>query len=900
MKVFIFILFTLSSLAFGKFERKILIDFDKLNSGHPFDVVEDANRNKIGTFKPHEYYNFKLKDLNVKNWDYFDRIELDIFNPNHVSTQLFFTLQDEATKDYWTQINHVQSISPGWNRLSLSLHQMVGERGSVKVSRYLNLNKLKKIFIVVDPDKKSELSDISFKIDNVSVVKEDKIEKNKDILAFDFSDVDRNVAPFVCVTDKTQYSDNLGYGFTDIKLYRNEDSKNASTVLRSTISVFNSNFKVKVPNGKYRFQLIMDQQGYWDVPFYKERMVYVNGKPIYKEIRNNGNEFLKDLLRFENINPNNSSDPYELYIKPIFNKIESEVDVKNGELNFNTSGDEMAVSLNSLIIWKADQQSLASDFLNKIENKYKDEFELNARKILTPKIPVNTPLVSIIKADGDLSISVPRPVLDQKIKLFSSVDEKDFAYIQIFGRKNFKDAKLSLEDIVDSKGNKVKNAIFKIYQLANQFVSPDLNHETYKIAARISKEYDGKKIELEQNSLNYFVIELKNINGNGEFKSNLKVELNNTTIFFPVEIKLSSIKLDMINFPVGFMSLDPLPFSYFKGNDYEEIRKKYRFKALKELAESGFTTFTGLPEVKVSVQGRKLNFDFRDLDETLNQISQYPQFKTIFTYAGQFPNKLMNLEYLPYDMKADEYHRQVSEAIKPYFDSKKKIKIVHTYSDEPSGYNDRVSQDLEKAKLYKNVYSFINIGGFTQFGNKETNKLNSMFDYAFYPFLTLDQANSLKYNGKSFGLYNTSQGALDDPRFSFGIGLYSARKAGLGYYLEWNSIGFNDYPYNDFDGRESDIVAFYPTSKGEILPSLRFLLASEGLNIFRKLNTLENLVNANKLSATNKKMVEDFLAKTRRTNYFFSDPQFMTLKNRPYYEFKDELNEIFYQISINK
>ena len=56
--------FMLSFIVHSKVERFLLIDFDKKNSGHPFDVVDDANKNKIGTFKAHSYYNFDLKKLN--------------------------------------------------------------------------------------------------------------------------------------------------------------------------------------------------------------------------------------------------------------------------------------------------------------------------------------------------------------------------------------------------------------------------------------------------------------------------------------------------------------------------------------------------------------------------------------------------------------------------------------------------------------------------------------------------------------------------------------------------------------------------------------------------------------------------------------------------------------------
>lgn len=897
--IVVLIIFFFSFIAHAKVERLLLIDFDKKNVGHPFDVVEDANKNKIGTFKAHSYFNFDLKKLNSSTWPRYDRIEFDVFNPNRVAVLLYFTLQDEKTEDYWTQLNHVQSLSPGWNRLSLDLHQLVGERGSVKVNRSINLAQIKKMFIVVDPDEKYELSDTSFKIDNIYLIKEEKVERPKNLIAFDFSDTDKEIYPFTNVTSKSVFDSNKGYGFTELNLYRNEDSKYASSILRSSMNVNKADFKIKLENGKYRFQLIVDQLGYWDVPFYKERMVFVNSRPVYKEIRNSALDFIKDLLRFENVKVFEKSNPYELYQKEIFKKIESEVDVRNGEIHFSFSGDDTGIALNSLIIWKADSQVNANQFLNAIDKKYQDEFEINSRKIINSPLPKNLPSISIVKANGDLNVMKPLPSLDTKIKLFSNFKEKDYVYIQLYSFDQ-KEVKIDISNLVDSNGNKLKNSDLKIYKIENQFISPDLNHETFQVSARIAKKLDTKKIDVNPGELNFFVLELYNNGDKGDFTSKIKFELGINVIELPIEARLTSIPLDLPNFPVGFMALDPLPFTYYKGSDYEELRKKYRYQALTSIAENGFTTFSGLPEVKVTVNGKKLIFDYKYLDEFLDLISHFPQFNTVFSYGGQFPNKLLNMDYLPYDMSQEDYHSQVSESIKKYFDTKNKIKIIHTYSDEAAGYNDKIQKDLYLGNFFKKNYSFIPLGGFTQFGNKDLGKLNSLFDYGFYPSLNFEQVNSLKYSNKTFGLYNTSQGALDDPRFTFGVGLYAARKAGLGYYLEWNSVGFNDYPYHDFDGRESDIVIFYPSLKGNINPSLRFFLSTEGLNIYRKLVTLESMLGQKKIPSNLTTKVESFLSKVKKSNYFFSDPKFLSLKNRPFYDLKSELNQLYYEISINK
>jgi len=878
--------------------RHVLIDFDKKNVGHPFDVVLDVQNNKIGRFRPHKYYNFDLDDLNISTWKKYDHVELDVYNPNRVSATFFFTIQDSKTTDYWSQLNHVQTLSPGWNRLILNLNQLVGERGSVKHNRSIDLSKIKKVFIVIDPDKQNGITDSDFKIDNIVLIKSPKILKPTGVLAFDFSDVFREAKPFINITDKSKYSHENGFGFSEIQLYRNEDSKYASTVLRSTINVNKASFKVNLPNGDYRFQLIIDQLGYWDIPFYRDRMVFVNERPLYKETRNSAFDFLKDILRFEKIEPNIDSDPYHLYFNDVFKKIESEVAVKNGELVFEFEGDETGIALNSLIIWNKKDDKLTRDFLSQIDLLYQNEFSRHSRKIIHQRIDPSVPLVSIVEANGDFNVTKRLKKISDTINLSALKNEKDFSYLQIFNQNKFSKVKYTISPFKNSSGQIDESIKLKVYKFFNQFISPDYNHETYQVSARIAKKLESNIINLNNEEFSFVALEFFNEQKkSGVFTSEIVFDFEGKIVKFPINLNLSKMELATVDFPVGFMAIDPIPYSYFKGEGFEDLRTKYRFLVLKELAESGFTTFSGLPEVKALVSNKKFTYDFRNLDLTLNEISKYPQFKTIFSYGGQFPGKFLNLDYLPYDMNEKSYHQEISKVIRPYFTGQNKVKIVHTYSDEAHGYNDKVQKDLYLAKIFKEHYPFISIGGFTQSGSGDLLKLNNSFDYSFYPYLSFDDVRKLKSNSKSFGIYNSSQGSLDDPRFSFGAGLFGARKAGLSYYIEWNSVGFNDYPYLDFDGRESDIVIFYPSIKGTIHPTLRFLLSVEGLNIYRKILNLELLLQDKTMTNAQRSKIETFLSKVKRENYFFSDPKFMSLKNRDFYQLKNELNQVLHEMN---
>ena len=66
---------------------------------------------------------------------------------------------------------------------------------------------------------------------------------------------------------------------------------------------------------------------------------------------------------------------------------------------------------------------------------------------------------------------------------------------------------------------------------------------------------------------------------------------------------------------------------------------------------------------------------------------------------------------------------------------------------------------------------------------------------------------------------------------------------------------YNNYPYFDLDGRESEVAMFYPKSDGSLLTTLKFELSAEGLQDYRLLLLLERSLK--RKSAKNKLYFEE-------------------------------------------
>lgn len=878
--VFLFYFFCIGT----GFANVVLLDFDKASIKHPFDKVKALDGSFQGKLSARKYYNIEPQDLKLKDWNGFQYLELDLYNPNESGIQVFITLGDDESFDYWSQVNYVQTIIKGWNRLSLPLDQLVGERGSVKYNRKIKLNNLKKFFLVIDPDKKAKIDEDYFFIDNVALKKAIVISREKDIYSFDFTDKKRNNNietevtmddRYVFTTDQSKY-----YGFSEVNFHRAEDSMYAPLGLRSAIGILKGDFKVRVPNGKYRGFIVIDHLGYWDVPFYRDRTIYLQGKPFFKETRNNANEFLKDLLRFENLEVDSSLDVYSEAINAIFKKIPFEVTVTGEELVFSFEGDATGIMLNRLIFYPVSIASAGDKFVSELDKKDRREYAQLMRSLLKPMKQVPKIQVKHIEPDGGLELSKDKK--EESIKEAILCLEESKTYFFQLDNGTLKNVNL----VVDVRLSPLRSGAVELYELKNQIISPDMNHETYSIGARIFEPISSNKpVVIKAKDRKFFAVRIpaKHNFPSGKYDLLLSFRSENYSKEFQLPIKIINAKLPAVDFPVGFMGMDVLPYSYFSDASYEEIRFQYRKQLLNEIQKSGFTLTTGLPDVGVSYHQSKFKYDSLNLEKTLQEIKKHESLKYILSYGGEFPKRIVDMLYLPQGLSEDKYHLDNGEMIKKILNKYPGIQFVHTYSDEAHGYSNRIDQDIRKGEALKKYYPFLKIGGFTTFGTGKLQTLNDLFDWPFYSDANFKEINRRKSRGDTFGLYNSSQNTMDDPRFTFGVGLFMAKLAGVRSYVEWSSIGFHNYPYFDLDGRESDVVIFYPKKDGSIRKSLRFVLAEEGLNTFRKLHLLEEALGDKGLSKGLTKEEEKIkleYQKFKQSYYFYKAPKFMAQKDQ--------------------
>ena len=98
------------------------------------------------TIKSDQYFNLDLKEFSKSNQYQYLVFSVEATQVEKGEHKLFFVIQDDQSNNYWTQLNHVSEVQKGKFDIYVDLRQIVGERGSQKSPRRLNLKKLKKVY----------------------------------------------------------------------------------------------------------------------------------------------------------------------------------------------------------------------------------------------------------------------------------------------------------------------------------------------------------------------------------------------------------------------------------------------------------------------------------------------------------------------------------------------------------------------------------------------------------------------------------------------------------------------------------------------------------------------------------------------------------------------------------
>ncbi len=843
----------------GLLQQKYLLDFENKDkkkeasifSPQKYDKIHTTSGMQSGVIRDGQYNNVDLKTVEQKNWNGYDYIGIDIYNPTNDIFKFSLAISDYKTKGYWDQLNHYSTLAPGWNTMKFPLRQYVGERGSVRTKRYLDFSKIKRFWFRVDSAKDKTIKH-DFFVDNVRLTQSPELPTPfTGLFLFDFvKEKFRTYPGFIPVGTRDTYDKDTGFGFSETHFWRSHDSLYADQLYRDGIFVKEGHFQVDVPNGEYIVRLVPNGLGEWFEHFWTQRKIKINGKVVLSEQRRTAQDYLDNLLRFQDIEPRFDDNPYDLYLTKIFSEIRAEVQVRNGNIDISFSGDDSSIMLNTLIIYPLSKKMEGDRFMAELFRVQKDEFENLCRFTEHEK--------KLGKAEDNKKRKDINVLLLDRLALPWHAEKTniDGSGIKLKAARLQSPAQTFIVNTFERGGNltittsNLKTASGDVIQLSGdsirygvrQYFSHSINHETYDLVPRYFKPVPERMYLIPNDSvLFYYQISVPQNAVAGTYFGSIEITFDKEKKTYPVKLEVIDAALPEVDIPVGFFGLAPVSFAYFKGIGVGKLGSQFMEKSLKLLRKKGFTTWTSLPPIKYSKDANSTwEIDTRGVDNLMKTARELGFRHKIFTY-GSTDNWILQ----PPPDKRDEnvYWMEKSRLLRTQMKKKNWLPIVVDISDEAAGYSQKVERDLKRAELMMVYFPYFQRGGYThpikkgEYGDKLNMQLNAMS----LSSTTDEYLERLRKRDLQWGRYIQATGMTDTNRVKFGLDLFLEQKKGAQHLLGWSLCLSQNYPYYDLDGREKDAMMFYPRKDGTLLTSLNFEQAVEGLEDYRLLCLLEQL-----------------------------------------------------------
>lgn len=765
------------------------------------------------------------------------QFKIKIMNTGDSEKELYLGLKDKKTKDYWGQFTYKTKLQSGLNELIINTNRFVGERGSHRYERKIDRKNLTEAFIVFNPEKQTTNEKILLvSIEELNVVTP---KLPKDTKLFYFGEIESQNYNFAQIIKSSRKYKKGDSGFESIELWRNRDSKIVPEALGKTISVTEASFATEMPEGTYNIELIWDEVGYWEIPFWTNRKVFHNGTPLLIEARSEWKDFLKDLYIFED----SSDKPFKSLMTKILKPNLFTVKHPGGKLNLRFEGDASAIALNSMLIYKKNNKSIKK-FKKTLMDFYKNEFTIQYREI------VNNNKTSPCKNPN---------------KVFYFNHEARFRFC-LNGKKG---------DLIKLEVFGVKN---KLFRYEKSYQSLDLNHESYTLKPDRLIAFENEIVLNEDNE----TVEIKLFNLDASMKS-FSIRTNKDSAKY--NLKLIKLKNTFKELPVkiGFFGPSVVPFTYFEAKKKDDWLNKLNLKVESYLKKNNIDFVTDQNKVKLNY-----NKDYSRFNLALNPKAKQ---EAVYFYNTKEIKDIINENKRNSSQSSEIYQENLKIELGKLISAN--MNLIYLYSDEPSGYRNAVDQDYEKLfELRKTLPGFY-LGGFGNlYDFKQAKKLYEAWDVGFYTDIP-NKGLIKKLNNfhTSWGLYNLCAEIEAPLRICYGVILYKLYKSGIKTVIEWHLNSSQNYPYFDLDGREADIAFLKTNAAGDIFETHRMSELQFGLETFKKLINLDYYLNSRKTLGLSETEAQKWLLNLEKSIGFPLKPEIQNWSKKDLSKFYRVLDE---------
>ncbi|GEM_PF-1528264 len=834
-------------------QEKMLMDFELGDSSREtrrysfsaFSNQQATSGKRSAVLYFSKYNNINIVDHDMSDWTGYDYLAMDVYNPLEESVTFAVCIGDGAGGGYWNQLNHYTTLGNGWNRLRFHVNRYVGERGSVRNRRYLNLSAIKKFWFAVAPEDKHTHPE-EFLVDNIRLQKAATLTNFAGLRLFDFVKDSLHTQPgFIGIETRHVYHPEVGFGFVNAKIWRAHDSLYADKLYRDGIFINKGSFRVDVPNGHYVVRFVVDALGEWYEHFWTRRTIRLQDRVVLDEHRRTPGDYLDDFLRFSEIEPTPQDNAYDLYLKKIFKEHVLEIEVKNGEITLDCDGDDSAIMLNSLIIYPVAQKAAGEAFMAQLERMQKEEFDTLCRRLVPdekiesgsfqPQDRQRGFYTALIDVGLPMSYNRVYKSSGHEIKLHGCRLQRPVQALIVRNLGDEDRLTITASPLIGPTGQLAPRPNWVRYGVP-QFQSHTLNHETYELAPRFLKNISENGIDApkDQSLLFWYQVPLDVKLAPGVYHGTLDISLHEKSVRYPVTLEVEDRILPDADFAVGFFGLDPISYDYYNQAGVSEAKQEMRRNVLTLLHERGFTTWSSLPSAQFVRDQDSYRLEAPEVDALMEDARKLGFHHKIFTYGGKFPVVLDNYGTID-NLDQSEYRQKTAAALKWHMEKHNWLPVVFDISDEATGYSQTVERDTKRVEMLEKYFPFLRRGGYSHPIAKDQPgyRLNTMLTDI--SLSSVDDYYRRIFSGpeRHWGFYTPSTQLAKDNRKTFGEELWTLRNSGCDHLLSWHLVLAQNYPYYDLDGRESDAMMLFPHKDGSLDFGINFELATLGLERYR-------------------------------------------------------------------
>jgi hypothetical protein len=663
---------------------------------------------------------------------------------------------------------------------------------------------------------------------------------------------------FTPLDSSKAYTKGRGYGWKNARIWRAFDALQPDPLYQDFICVEAGGLAIDVPNGRYHVFVNMDSpSGFWgEYQRFRKRALILEGEQHVETM--DLNSFKQRYYRFWNTEDLPTENTFTKYQVPYFSEKEFDVDVKDGQLNIEFSGENWACSVSAIIVYPETKAAEGRRFLDFVKARRQFHFENYFKRILHTGTGETPTLTDADKERGFITYTRDcmqevyyndKPLASERNeKLTASAFAGEYAPVTVsvlplqdLGRVSAVSSELQGPGTIPSSAIDVSFVSYRLSRVT-------MEGSVYTIAPRLIMPTNTVVMPKDITRRFWLTVKVPTSQAPGLYRGAIKIVAEKGgSLDVPVEFTVRKGALDAVDIPVGpWGHTIDLPWD---GPEAAAWNRSMADKSLKKLSEYGFTTCSGLPVV--TYRGFKKGvpeFDFSTGDRQMQLLRENGFSMPVVSYCAF--NGLNTYYRDDAAMKAagfsdySQFIKALFGAVQQHAEQANWLPVYWNLGDEPLG--DDLTRSAQNAEAYRKAFPkgppFFT--GASSFAGSDTKNPHFLLSKALHTvnWNLHDEAGvKLVHDvGSDWAFYNGGN------RWTYGVYLYKAAKQfGMKFRVSWHWNVVAGDPYYALDCREDDYAWCNSSPDGELIPSVQFEQLREGLGDYRRLLTLGRLAREN-------------------------------------------------------